>query len=54
MSGPLAGLRIIEMAAIGPVPLAGQLMADLGATVIVVDKIPDTALDKKGGDSTAQ
>ena len=48
MSGPLAGLKIIEMAAIGPVPLAGQLMADLGATVIVVDKTLDTTLDKKG------
>ena len=38
MSGPLTGLTILEMAAIGPVPLAGQLMADLGATVIIVDK----------------
>jgi len=38
MSGPLKGLTILEMAAIGPVPLAGQLMADLGATVIIVDK----------------
>jgi len=38
MSGPLTGLTILEMAAIGPVPLAGQLMADLGATVIIIDK----------------
>ena len=42
MSGPLTGLTILEMAAIGPVPLAGQLMADLGATVIIVDKKSQT------------
>lgn len=34
--GPLSGLTVVEMAAIGPVPLAGQLLADLGADVIVV------------------
>ncbi len=38
MSGPLAGLKLIEMAGIGPCPLAGQLMADLGAEVIVIDR----------------
>lgn len=38
MSGPLTGLTVLEMSAIGPVPLAGQLMADLGAKVIVVDR----------------
>ena len=36
MAGPLAGLKIIEMAGLGPCPLAGQLLADLGADVIVV------------------
>lgn len=40
MSGPLAGLRIIELAAIGPAPFAGALLADLGADVIRVDRIP--------------
>ena len=35
MSGPLKGLKVIEMAGIGPGPLAGQLLADLGADVIV-------------------
>ncbi len=38
MSGPLKGLKVLEMAGIGPCPLAGQLMGDLGADVIVVDK----------------
>ena len=35
---PLNGLRIIEFAGIGPAPYAGQLLADLGADVIVVDR----------------
>lgn len=38
MSGPLQGLVVIEMAALGPVPLAGQLMADLGASVTIIDR----------------
>ena len=38
MAGPLNGLRIVEMAGLGPCPLAGQLLADLGADVIVIDR----------------
>lgn len=38
MAGPLEGLTIVEMLGIGPCPLAGQLMADLGAEVIVVER----------------
>jgi alpha-methylacyl-CoA racemase len=38
MAGPLHGLKIIEMAGLGPCPLAGQLMADLGAEVIVIER----------------
>ncbi len=41
MSGPLSDLLIVEMAALGPVPLAGQLMADLGAKVIIIDRVSD-------------
>ncbi len=37
-SGPLCSLRVIEFAGLGPAPLAGQLLADLGADVIVVDR----------------
>ena len=33
-SGPLNGLKIIEFEGIGPAPLAGQLLSDLGADVI--------------------
>lgn len=38
MAGPLEGLKLIEMSGIGPCPLAGQLMADLGADVVVIDR----------------
>lgn len=38
MSGPLTGFRIIELAGIGPGPYAGQLLADMGAEVIVVHR----------------
>lgn len=34
MSGPLAGLRIVEMAGIGPGPFCAMLFADLGAEVV--------------------
>jgi len=36
--GPLAGIRIIEIKGIGPGPYAGQVLADLGAEVIVVER----------------
>jgi len=37
-SGPLEGLRIIEMDAIGPVPLCGMILAGLGADVLLVER----------------
>lgn len=36
-SGPLAGLRFIEMAGIGPAPFACMVLADLGATGIRIE-----------------
>jgi alpha-methylacyl-CoA racemase len=36
--GPLAGVRVIELAGIGPGPFCGMLLADLGAEVIQVDR----------------
>lgn len=41
MPGPLSGIRLIEMSAIGPVRFAGMLLADLGADVIRVDRPTD-------------
>jgi alpha-methylacyl-CoA racemase len=38
MTGPLSSLKIIEMVGLGPAPLAGQLLGDLGAEVIVIDR----------------
>jgi alpha-methylacyl-CoA racemase len=38
MAGPLEGVRIIEMAGIGPGPFAGMMLADHGAEVIRVDR----------------
>ena len=36
--GPLKGLKIIEMAGIGPGPFCGMVLADLGAEIIRVDR----------------
>lgn len=36
--GPLASLRVVEFSGLGPAPLGGQLLADLGAQVITVDR----------------
>lgn len=40
MPGPLAGIRVIEFPAIGPVPLLGMLLSDLGAEMVRIDKLP--------------
>jgi len=37
-AGPLAGLKIVEFAGIGPVPMAGMLLADLGAEIVIIDR----------------
>ncbi|MET7877550.1 CaiB/BaiF CoA-transferase family protein [Micromonospora profundi] len=38
MSGPLAGVRVLELAGIGPGPFAAMLLADLGADVVRVNR----------------
>ncbi len=37
-TGPLAGVRVLELAGIGPGPFAAMLLADLGADVVRVDR----------------
>ncbi|WP_428247317.1 CaiB/BaiF CoA transferase family protein [Ferrovibrio sp.] len=44
MSGPLTGLKVIEMPAIGPVPFCGMLLADLGADVLRLERLGDSGL----------
>jgi alpha-methylacyl-CoA racemase len=39
--GPLSGIRVIEISGIGPIPLAGTLLSDLGAQVTRVDRPAD-------------
>ena len=43
-TGPLVGVRIVEFAGVGPGPLCGMLMADLGAQVIRVDRLAPSGL----------
>jgi alpha-methylacyl-CoA racemase len=40
MAGPLQGITVIELAGIGPGPFAAMMLADMGARVIRVDRIP--------------
>ena len=42
--GPLAGLKIVELAGIGPAPLCCSLMGDLGADVLRIDRNFDAGL----------
>ncbi len=42
--GPLAGLKIVELAGIGPAPLCCSLMSDLGADVLRIDRNLDAKL----------
>ena len=45
MKGPLAGIKVVELAQIMAGPTCGMLLADMGADVIKVEKLP-------GGDDT--
>ena len=42
--GPLRGVRIIELAGIGPCPMCAMLLAELGADVVRVDRLADSGL----------
>ena len=37
-AGPLAGLKVLEMAGLGPVPLAGLMLAEFGADVVRIER----------------
>jgi alpha-methylacyl-CoA racemase len=42
--GPLSGLKVLELEAIGPVPFCGMMLADMGADVLLVDRTEDPQL----------
>ena len=39
MNRPLSGIRVIEMAGIGPAPFCAMMLADMGAEVIRIDRL---------------
>lgn len=41
--GPLSGLKVLEIAGLGPGPFCGMLLADLGADVVLVERGAQTA-----------
>jgi acetyl-CoA hydrolase len=41
--GPLSGLKVLEIAGLGPGPFCGMLLADLGADVVLVERGEQTA-----------
>jgi alpha-methylacyl-CoA racemase len=42
-SGPLEGVRVVELASIGPIPFCGMVLSDMGADVVRVDKLAEVA-----------
>jgi len=38
MPGPLSGIKVLEMEAIGPAPFAGMVRADMGADVLMIER----------------
>ena len=49
MAGPLCGIRIVEIAGIGPGPFCAMMLADLGADVLRVDRAERARLPRPDG-----
>jgi len=45
--GPLQGVKFVELAGIGPAPMCAMLLADMGATVLRIDRTTDSDLGIK-------
>ena len=43
-SGPLTGYKVVELAGIGPNPMCGMMLADMGAEVVRVDRLTNSGL----------
>ncbi len=53
-TGPLAGIRIVELGSIGPGPFCGMVLADLGAEVLRVDRASGGGLVGPNDDPRAE
>ena len=42
--GPLQGVKVVELAGIGPCPMCAMLLAELGADVVRVNRLKDPGL----------
>ena len=54
MSGPLAGIRVVELASAGPGPFCAMVLADLGADVLRVDRAAGGGLVGPSSDYSAE
>jgi len=45
--GPLAGIKVVELAGIGPGPMCAMLLSDMGAEVLRVDRVTPSGLGMK-------
>jgi len=52
MNPPLHGVRIVEFEGIGPGPLAGRMLADMGAEVTVIARTQTGAVNRRLGNAT--
>jgi alpha-methylacyl-CoA racemase len=49
MSGPLDGIRIIELAGLGPAPFAGMMLCDAGADIVRIDRADRATFPPQSG-----
>jgi alpha-methylacyl-CoA racemase len=49
MTGPLAGLKVIEMAGLGPAPFCAMMLADMGADVVRIERPGTTSVTGTAG-----
>ena len=47
MAGPLAGVRVVELAGLGALPFATLKLADMGAEVVRVDRMGRALPDER-------
>jgi alpha-methylacyl-CoA racemase len=45
--GPLAGLKVVEFAGLGPAPMCAMLLADLGADIVRIDRRRESDTDSQ-------